>query len=393
MRICIISAFEDSMQYDSGYSVRIVNVAKGLMARGNSVSVIMPKYRASRRFVDKIPVYEMNGFCPQSLLKLIGKVANIAKPSALYFFDALFVVRSARFVEKADIVQIEQPALCILLSSFIRKTLKKPVAIDCHDVFQALRLKHTGLVRRILETFLEKIALKNADLLITVSEKERDILLSMGFPSKKIIVAPNGVNTASFARPPDLQTIRSRYGFGDSRIVVFMGNLTYIPNQQAVKLISSIIAPKVRKEVNNAKFLVVGKNREEMKLRDITFTGYVDNVAEVLAISDVGIAPLLEGAGTRLKILEYLSTGLPVVSTSVGAEGLVIENGYNIIIEDNIEHFAYHIIQLLKNDTLSSSMGEAGKVAAANYDWKKITDKLHEDYSCFFSKMSSKSTA
>lgn len=389
MNVCILSAFEDSMNYDSGYSVRIINVAKGLIAKGNSVSVIMPKYNVSKRSVDNIPVYEMNGSVPKSLLKLVGKIGNIAKPSALYFFDPLFVFRAASMVRKADIVQIEQPILCLFLSKFIQKTLKKPVAIDCHDVFQGLRLKHNSFTRKVIETFLEKTDLQSADLLITVSPKEKEILLSMKFPREKIIVAPNGVDTQSFSTlvmKSNLANTKKRYGLGNSKIVVFMGNLTYVPNLQALNLISSAIAPKVRKEISDVKFVVIGKKRETINLPNLIFTGYVDNVADLLAVSDVGIVPLLEGAGTRLKILEYLSSGLPVVSTSVGAEGLQVKNGCNIIIEDDIEVFANQIVQLLKNGSLRSSMSKAGKVAAANYDWKKITDKLDSDYRVFLSK-------
>ena len=99
----------------------------------------------------------------------------------------------------------------------------------------------------------------------------------------------------------------------------------------------------------------------------MTFTGYLNNVADVLGVSGIGIAPLLEGAGTRLKILEYLSSGLPVVSTSVGAEGLQIENGRNIVIEDDIEQFPKHIIRLLKDNALSSAYGQS---------WKSCRGKL-----------------
>jgi glycosyltransferase involved in cell wall biosynthesis len=233
---------------------------------------------------------------------------------------------------------------------------------------------------------LEKIAFRNADLLLTVSEKEKELLISLGFPTQKIIVVPNGVNTEFFSRPSDLQEIRRRYGLDGSRIVVFVGNLAYMPNREAVKLISSIIAPKVREKVKAVKFLVIGKKRDEMNLPGITFTGFVDNIADLLAASDVGIAPLLQGSGTRLKILEYFSSGIPVVSTSVGAEGLVTENRQNIFIDDNLENFAEHIIQLLKDKALSSTMGEAGRAVAATYDWKKITRELEEDYLYFISK-------
>ncbi len=385
MRISILSAYEDSMQNDSGASVRIINLAKGLAATGNKVNVILPKFHTSTEYVDKISVYGLNGFLPKSLLKIIGKIGKIEKPSALYFFDFLFAFRASRLVQNVDIVQIEQPALSILLTPFMR-TMKKPVAIDCHDVFQALRVKHTSLVRRILETFLEKIAYRNADLILTVSEKEKKLLVSLGFSTQKIIVVPNGVNTELFSRHSDLQETRRQYGLDGSQTVVFVGNLAYEPNREAIKLISSVIAPKVREKVKTVKFIVVGKKRTEINLPGIAFTGFVPNIADLLAASNVGIAPLLQGSGTRLKILEYFSSGIPVVSTSVGAEGLSIKNGKNIFIDNNFENFAEHIVQLLKDKTLSSNIGEAGRAIAANYDWKKITSQLEEEYLQFTSK-------
>lgn len=348
--------------------------------------MILPKYSSNTETVDKISVHELNGFLPKSLLKIIGKIGKIEKPSALYFLDILFAFRASRLVQESDIVQIEQPALSVLLAPFIQKTMKKTVAIDCHDVFQALRVKHTSLVRRIFETFLEKIAYRNADLILTVSQKEKELLISLGYSSQKIIVVPNGVNTELFTQRSDLQETRKEYGLDGSQTVVFVGNLAYEPNREAIKLISSTIAPKVREKVKSVKFLVVGKKREEINLPGITFTGFVYNIAGLLAASDVGIAPLLQGSGTRLKILEYFSSGIPVVSTSVGAEGLVTENGQNIFIDDNLENFSEHIIQLLKDKALSSNMGEAGQAVAATYDWKKITRALEENYLDFTSK-------
>jgi polysaccharide biosynthesis protein PslH len=379
----MVSAYEDSMDNYSGYSTRTINVAKGLKANGNDVSVILPKLYSGFRFVEGIPVYEVKGLCPASLLRLVGKIAKIAKPSALYFFDPLFMFRVSRLTKKVDFLQIELPALGLLLSSFIHKTIKKPVIMDCHDVFNAMRLKHTSLLRRIAETFLEKTALKNGDFLVTVSDREKQILGSMNFSLRKIAVAPNGVDTKSFSKPFNVQHIKNKYGLNGNRVVVFVGNLGYVPNQQALLIISKTIAPQVKQEVKDAKFLVVGKIRAEMTLPNVTFTGYVDNVAELLAVSDVGIAPLLEGSGTRLKILEYLSSGLPVVSTSVGAEGILAKNGTNILLEDKIEKFPSHIIALLKDSELCSDMGEAAKELAENYDWKKITKDLNGKYVLF----------
>lgn len=383
MNICILSAYEDSMNYDTGYSVRITNLAKGLQAQGNNVSVILPKFTTSRKLVKGVPVYELNGLCPSFMLKFIGKIGKIQKPSALYLFDAVFASRISQVAKEADIVQLELPPLSVLLTFLLKKAYKKKVAIDCHDVFQALRIKNGSLPRRFIETCFEKMVLKNADLLIAVSEREKQILLSMGFPSHKIFVAPNGVDTESFQKSSNSSAIREKYGLKNSKVVVFVGHLGYTPNLEAIQLISSVIAPKVKKELGDVVFLVVGKMRNATVLPGLVFTGYVENVSDLLGVADVGIAPLLHGAGTRLKILEYLSSGLPVVSTSVGAEGLSIENGSNIFIDDDLEEFTDHVIKLLKDPSLSTRMGEAGKNAAKNYDWKNITGKLEIDFQSF----------
>lgn len=391
MRICILSAYENSMRNGSGASVRIINLAKGLVKNGNEVTVILPNYHSSTELVGNISVHKLSGFLPESLFTVMGKIGKIEKPSALYFFDFFFAFRASSLVQNADIIQIEQPALSLLLAPLLKRSLRKPIAIDCHDVFQALRVKHTSLVRRILETFLEKIAFRNADLLLTVSEKERELLVSFGYSKQKIIVVPNGVATEEFSRTSDLQETRRKYGLGDERIVVFVGNLAYVPNWEAVNLVSSVIAPKVREEVKDVKFLVVGKNIGNMALPGVTFTGFVDNLADLLAASDVGIAPLLQGSGTRLKILEYFSSGLPVVSTSVGAEGLPTKNGENIFIADDPEDFSKQIIQLLKHPELSVTLGKAGKALAANYDWGLITEKLNSEFHTFLWKQQSSS--
>jgi glycosyltransferase involved in cell wall biosynthesis len=384
MNIFILSSFEDSMQKDTGGSVRIYNLAKGLASNGNNVKVILPKYQATLEVVEGVAVHGFKGLTPKAMLEVLRKILNVTRPTALYFYDFLFAFRISHLISEADIVQIEHQASGLLLIPFIRKVLKKPVVVDCHDVFQALRVKHTSTLRRIIETFLEKLAYRSADLLLTVSETEKEFLISNGFNEAKIQVVPNGVDTKLFERSSGQSDIRKKYGLEGYRIVVFVGNLAYIPNREAIQALSSIIVPKVLEEIKDVKFLVVGKMEDKMQLLGLVFTGFVDNVAEILSMSDVAVAPLFHGSGTRLKILEYLSCGLSVVSTSVGAEGLDVRNGYNIFVDDDLESFALHIVELLKNKELSIKMGNAGRALAMKYDWKHITNRLETGLHNFF---------
>jgi glycosyltransferase involved in cell wall biosynthesis len=366
------------MQKSAGYSVRTYNLARSLAESGNEVSVILPKDKPFLQSVEGVTVYGLKGFIPRPMLQVLSKVAGISRPTSIYFYDFLFAFRVSKLIREMDVVQIEQQASGALFVPFIRRVLKRPVVLDCHDVFQALRLKQTGILRRMLETFLEKLAYRNANLVLTVSENEKRLLISSsGLNIGRIVVVPNGVDTRSFTVSGEQGEARENYGLQDSRIIVYVGNLDYPPNREAVQALSSLIAPKVQDKVKNAKFLVVGRSKDKMEMPRLVFTGFVDNLAEILNISEVAVAPLLHGSGTRLKILEYFSCGLPVVSTSIGAEGLGVKNGVNIFIEDSLESFALRIIELLRNKNLAETVGKAArKLVADSYDWSQITRNM-----------------
>jgi glycosyltransferase involved in cell wall biosynthesis len=376
LKICILSSFEDSLQRDSGPSVRIYNLAKGLAEAGNSVKVILPSYDMNSSFVDGISVYGLKGIFPAVILKAFARLLKADRSTALFFYDAVFVIRASRLIKDADVVQFEQQYSGGLLFPFIKKVLRKPIVIDCHDVFQAIRVNHTNIFRRMLETFLEKLAYRNADLALTVSEKEKKILASF-LRDEYIKVVPNGVDTTSFVKTIGTEQIRKQYGLNGFYTVVFVGNLDFPPNRRAIDFLSSKIAPIIHEEIENTKFLMVGKMQKKIEMPGFVFTGFVENLLDVFSVSDVAVAPLLQGSGTRLKILEYLSCCLPVVSTSIAAEGLEIENGANIFIEDDPEGFAVRTIELLRNKNLSVSVGNKGrKLVVDAYDWKSIAKKL-----------------
>lgn len=365
------------MRRDTAGSVRIFNLARGLASAGNVVKVIIPRDKAATEFVDGVTVHSFRGLIPRTMLEVLRKIVNIGRPTSIYAYDFLFVFRVSRLIRETDLVQIEQQSSGGLLIPFIKKILKRPVVVDCHDVFQALRLHHTSMLRRMFETFLERLAYKNADLLLVVSETEKRRLITAGFKKCQIEVIPNGVDTKAFTKSSMQIETRKKYGLENSRTVTFMGNLEYSPNREAVNVLSSVIAPRVLNEIQDAQFLVIGRRRDQTKVPGLIFTGFVDDVSALLSITDVGVAPLLHGSGTRLKVLEYLSCGLPVVSTSVGAEGLDIENGANIFIEDDFDSFALRVVELLRNKDLSSSVGKAARALVSSaYDWSHITQKL-----------------
>lgn len=372
------------MLRDTGPSVRIHGLASNLAAIGHEVRVIIPKDKSSEELMNGVVVQSVGGIAPRTVLQVFSKLLGVSRPTALFFYDLLFVFHVGRIIHDCDLVQVEQQSAATLFIPLMRM-FRKSLVLDCHDVFQALRVRHTSAFRKILETFLEKVAYRNADLIVTVSENEKRCLVSHGVEGDKIAVIPNGVNTEIFSKG---QRCGSGIALEGKRTVIFVGNMEYLPNREAVHLIDAEIAPRVKKAVPNVRFLIVGRADSNIKSENLVFAGVVNNVVDFLTTSDVAIAPLLHGSGTRLKILEYFSCELPVVSTFVGVEGLDVENGVHCLIDDDINGFATKVIKLLRDNVLSARLGKAARALVVdNYDWKQIAKQLDMEYAKSLNKM------
>lgn len=385
MKICILSSLEDSMQRDTGASVRIYYLVNGLAALGNDVQVIMPNEKNDSNHIENdVEIYGFRGLIPNIVLKAIKRLVGVKRFTSLYIYDLLFISRICPLIQNSDVVQIEQQTAWGLLIPFIKIVLKKPVVIDCHDVFQALRVKHTTSIRKFLEVFSEKLAYDHADMVLTVSKNEKNRLVSYGVNPHKIQVIDNGVDIEAFNPFVDASFIKNHYDLKNFHTIIFVGNMEYLPNLEAVRMIDSKIAPLIKKEVSNVHFLIVGRSPPNMEFPNLTLTGIVDNVAEFIVASDVAIAPLFSGSGTRLKILEYFSCGIPVVSSTVGVEGLDVKNGIHALVEDDLDRFAMGVIKLLKNKELATKLGKNARELVVNtYSWKKSTMNLSKAYHKF----------
>ena len=383
MKICFLSCIGDLMLKDTGGSIRIYYLAKSLAELGHEIHIVIPGDRETLEWTPRVIVHKIKGLFPYGVLRFFSALLGVSRATSLFFYDLSFILRASPIILKSDVIQIEGTTSAPLVTLFVRRVLKKPIIADCHDTFQALRIKYQNTLRKILEIFFEKITYKFANLILTVSEKDKEFLIKYGIRHDRILVIPNGVDTEAFKPSPDTTKVQTCYNLTDSYKVIFVGNMRYLPNQEAADLITSHIAPKVSSQIGNVKFLMVGRVPPRLPTgsSDVVFTGVVENVAEFLAVSDIAIAPLLQGSGTRLKILEYFSCGLPVVSTAIGAEGLDVEDGVNILIEDNMDKFAIKISDLLMNKELRAKLGEAAReLAMKKYDWRIIGRQIEAVY-------------
>ena len=210
---------------------------------------------------------------------------------------------------------------------------------------------------------------------ITVSELDKQLLLDEN-PALKIEVIPNGVDTVSFASGPEVQ---------ERHALIFVGNMGYLPCIDAINYFCGQILPMIRQAVPDVEFWVVGRDPPESIKRlngnGIHVTGRVQDVRPFYEQSTVCVVPLRAGGGTRLKILEAMATGRPVISTSIGCEGLNLVDNEQILIADDPASFAQKSIELLTNPSLRKQIStNSRRFMESCYDWSVIVERLIEVY-------------
>jgi glycosyltransferase involved in cell wall biosynthesis len=192
-------------------------------------------------------------------------------------------------------------------------------------------------------------------------------------PGIPYIVIPNGVDLSAFVpsgRPKASQPT-----------LLYVGSMYYPPNVDAVQFFFQSIYPSIREAQPGIRVQIVGhmpppEVRQWERLPSVEVTGGVPDVRPYYEEATVFIVPLRLGGGTRLKIPEAMAMGLPVVSTRIGAEGLDIQPGENILIADDPVSFARSVLQLLSDPELRERIAAGGRRLAQRYDWKELTRPL-----------------
>jgi glycosyltransferase involved in cell wall biosynthesis len=206
---------------------------------------------------------------------------------------------------------------------------------------------------------------------LAVSAHDRDRLLALA-PGVQVDVVPTGVDLRRFHPGPD--------GEGAPDLVVFVGSMDWEPNVDGVEWFCDSVWPLVRKQVPGATFRIVGRSPGSRVQRlsgpSVEVTGSVASVVEHLHEAAAVVVPLRVGGGTRLKIYEAMATGCPVVSTTIGAEGLDVQDGKNILLRDAAVPFADALIGLLRNVDDRRRIGNAAIQHALQYDWPRVAERL-----------------
>jgi len=237
--------------------------------------------------------------------------------------------------------------------------LARPLGLEkALDLIEAIKLRRYG---RAKMPFYQAY--------LACSEQDA-ALISQDAPGIPALVIPNGADLETFVPS----------GRPKSQIptLLYVGSMHYYPNIDAMQFFFETMFESVHRAVPNVRVQIVGhapppEIRRLANLPGVEVTGTVPDVWPYYDRATVFIVPLRLGGGTRLKIVEAMAMGLPVVSTTVGAEGLDISPGENILIADDAASFVENVLQLLANPDLRARIAEGGQILARRYDWKELT--------------------
>jgi sugar transferase (PEP-CTERM/EpsH1 system associated) len=219
----------------------------------------------------------------------------------------------------------------------------------------------------------EKRSYKKFDYCTAVTQRDKMILDSYS-PASNVIVIPNGVDISYF------KPITTKEDFPS---LIFVGDMSSSTNASAVLYFYVKIFPSVLKKYPNTKFYAVGRNppKEIQQLsldESVIVTEDVNDVRLYLAKASIVVISITGGTGIKNKVLEAMAMGKPVVTTSIGAQGIEVSPGKNIVIADKPKEFAKRVVELLSDEQLRQKIAQNGRrLVGNNYPWENVADMLN----------------
>ena len=262
------------------------------------------------------------------------------------------------------------------------RTVQTPVVLFQHNVEAAIWKRHYEVQKsRLKKAYLlrqwqkmqrfERDACRRVECVVAVSEADAE-MMQRQYGLAKVYEIPTGVDL-DFFRPTSAGATRPNS-------VVFTGSMDWLPNEDAMQFFIKEIMPPVRRAVPDLHLTIVGRSpyRSLVELaqreKNITITGRVEDVRPYMEQASAFIVPIRIGGGTRLKIYEAMAMEKPVISTTVGAEGLPVRDGVDLLLADDPKSFADALIRVLTDVGLASRLGRsAAGLVRQNFSWRRAS--------------------
>ena len=394
MRIVWLSS-RPPFPLDSGGQIRTYHILRELNRRHDIVLVTLADQAALADASDRI-----NDVCREIVsVPYPEKHSGLSLylRAALHYLDPIPFVVSKYFSpqlrdalaqvlarQKVDLIVCDYltPALCLPKSTTV------PTVVFEHNVetliWERLAAQETNWLKRIylsreaakMRRFEKQLTSRLAGC-IAVSDADSDYFRTQ-FNVKNVFAVPTGVDTVYF-QPAQMN------GKIHNPEIVFLGSMDWIPNQEGVFFFCREVLPLIREKISNVSFTVVGRRPPSSILRlaeesdGVKVTGTVDDVRPYLKNACISVVPLRVGGGTRIKIFELMASAVPVVSTAIGAEGLPVSDGRDIVIADEADEMAQACIHLLTGVDLRRRISmQARKLVEENFSWETVGSEFEK---------------
>ncbi len=211
---------------------------------------------------------------------------------------------------------------------------------------------------------------------VSLTSRRDEALLNREAPSVRTAVVPNGV---------DIEEFSMTSGPGESEVLLYFGAINYYPNQEAVIYFIDQVLPKIRQRRPQVKFRILGPGAPDSVLarqgNGVEVLGMVDDVGPHIERATAVVVPLRIGGGTRLKIVEAMAKGKPIISTRLGAEGIDVVHEESALLADEPDDFAAQVERVLADPELAARLGAcARRLAEERYSWRSIVLGLEQFY-------------
>jgi glycosyltransferase involved in cell wall biosynthesis len=387
MRILFLSRWYP-YPLDNGAKIRIFYLLKHL-AKAHEVDLVAfseEPIDAERReavlaHCREVSVFPYKRFRPTNLKALLGYFSKIPRAYLdTYNPQMETAVRHLANKNHYDVVIASQidMALYGLLVPDAAKIFEEIEITTIYERYQKqtrrLARFRAGLTWRKLSNYLVYL-LGQYQAGTVVSENEQELVHDVLPFDHPIAVVPNGVEAKEYL-PENV--------YKEPYSMIYSGSLSYNANFDAVEYFLNEIYPLIRRAFPQAILSVTGKLDGVLlerlpQLDGVEFTGYVEDIQAKVAGSAVCVVPLRIGGGTRLKVLEALALGAPVVSTSKGVEGLAVSSGKDVLIADDPQAFAQAVGRVFEDQELQKTLIENGRaLVAQKYNWDQIGERFND---------------
>lgn len=379
----------DLFPADHGAAVKILRTAESLSRIGHKVVLCTDNRRQYYQFEQGVmttssyPLWLRLLALPRRLALLRLLLRGYPWSNAFLYFplkDFSYVTRSLYLATRHEAggYLAEFPAYVQPLR-IVRKVLGGNIVLVEHNVeYERLREQIPTLPQGSYEELkrVELLMCAVSNGVIAVSEPDRQRLSLDGVEAWKLKMIPHGVDLSAFGATPVID-VRKHYRLpASSLLLVYHGTYGYQPNLQAMQFMASDILPRLAARGLEVDVLAIGSRPPGTPLHPrIHFVGSVANLAEVLPAADMAVVSLLEGGGTRMKILDYFAAGVPVISTSKGIEGIPVTDGREALIRDSAENLCAAIQELAHDGEKAKRLADHARQFVAGLSWDSIAKR------------------